>query len=446
MDRRDFLKKACLGAAALGVPAAQSGGGLLATSPRAGELPPGARVPVRHLGKEAVSLLGYGCMRWPTRREGDREVIDQEEVNRLVDLALAHGVNYFDSAPVYLQGESEAATARALKRHPRESYLIATKASNFRDHSFKAGEKMYRRSLEFYGTDHIDYYLLHSLSGYDDFKRRFLDNGLLDFLLEERRKGAIRHLGFSFHGKEPGFDELLALHGRYHWDFVQIQMNYMDWTHAGGRNSQANYLYSELDRLEIPIVIMEPLLGGRLSDIPAPAAERLKQREPSRSIASWAFRFCGSFPRVLTILSGMTYREHLEDNLKTFCDFKPLEPGDYPLLEEIAEQVNRYPLVRCTACQYCMPCPYGVDIPGIFRFYNDQVNAGTYVMERAQKDYEKVRKKYLRAYDRAVDPERQASHCIACNKCVKACPQHIRIPRELRRIDEYVEKLRRGTL
>ncbi|MBQ9548624.1 MAG: aldo/keto reductase [Bacteroidales bacterium] len=446
MDRRDFLKKAGLGAAALGLPGCAHPSGTAAGT-GAGNLPSDAHVPMRSLDGESVSLLGYGCMRWPTVTNAEgKEVIDQEAVNELVDLAIAHGVNYFDSSPVYLQGESEEASARALQRHPRESYLVATKASSFRDHSFEAGVKMYRRSLEIYGNTYIDYYLLHSLSGYEDLKKRFLDNGLLDFLQEERRAGRIRHLGFSFHGKEPGFDELMALHEQYHWEFVQIQMNYMDWTHAGGRNSQANYLYAELDKRGIPIVIMEPLLGGRLADIPAPAAERLKAREPGRSIASWAFRFCGSFPRVLTILSGMTYREHLEDNLRTFCDFKPLEEQDYPLLEEIADMVNRYPLIRCTACQYCMPCPYGVDIPGVFGFYNKQVNAGSYVVEREQKDYEQVRRRYLRAYDRAVDPQRQAAHCIGCSQCVKACPQRIRIPREMRRIDEYVEKLRRGTL
>ncbi len=444
MDRREFLKTAGLGAAAAGLVACAPKVLGDSTSDSSTELK--GTVPQHYPG---IGLLGYGCMRWPMVKGDDgRQHIDQSEVNRLVDYALEHGVNYFDTSPVYLEGDSERATAEALNRHPRESWLLATKLSNFADASYDNSVRMYRRSLEVFKTDHVDYYLLHSLSGGEDFERRFGGTGIMDFLLKEKAAGHIRHLGFSFHGNRKGFDEMMALHdsGRYHWDFVQIQMNYVDWTHAGGRNTNAEYLYAELDRREIPIVIMEPLRGGRLADMPAGTADMLKAREPQQSLASWAFRFVGSYPRVQVVLSGMTYMEHLQDNLRTYLDFKPVDEEEKALLEEVAERLENYPLVRCTGCQYCMPCPYGIDIPGIFRFYNDNVNAGTYVVSSEQKGYAKARRRYLLAYSRAVPTVRQADHCIGCGKCVKSCPQHIAIPRELRRIDRYIEDLKRETL
>ena len=305
---------------------------------------------------------------------------------------------------------------------------------------------MYRRSLEIFKTDYIDYYLLHSISSGDDFKTRFEDSGIVDFLLKEREAGRIRHFGFSFHGHQEGFDQMMALHDKYHWDFVQIQMNYIDWEHPSGRNTRADYLYAELDKREIPIVIMEPLRGGSLANIPADLVDRLKAREPQRSVASWAFRYVGSFPRVMCALSGMTYMEHLQDNLENFLDFQPLNDEEKQLLWDIADRMENYPLVPCTGCQYCMPCPYGINIPGIFKFYNDNVTAGTYVESKEQEGYAKARRKYLLAYNEAIPTVRQADHCIACRRCEKDCPQNIRIPDQLRRIDRYIESLKRETL
>ena len=363
-----------------------------------------------------------------------------------MDFALEHGINYFDTSPVYLGGDSERATSEALNRHPRESWKIATKLSIMSPNSLENCIKMYKRSFEIFKTDYIDYYLLHSISSGDDFKSRFEDSGFVDFLVKEREAGHIKHFGFSFHGHQEGFDQMMALHDKYHWDFVQIQMNYIDWEHPSGRNTRADYLYQELDKREIPIVIMEPLRGGALANIPADLVDRLKEREPQRSVASWAFRYVGSFPRVMCALSGMTYMEHLQDNLESFLDFQPLNDDEKQFLWDIADRMTDYPLVPCTACQYCMPCPSGINIPGIFKFYNDNVTAGTYVQSKEQKDYARARRRYLLAYDKAIPTVRQADHCIACRKCEKECPQNIRIPNQLRRIDAYIESLKRETI
>ena len=394
-----------------------------------------------------IGTLGYGCMRWPTVKDAEgKEHIDQEKVNELVDKALANGVNYFDTSPVYLQGDSERATAEALNRHPRESWLLATKLSNFSDSSYDNSVLMYRNSLKIFKTDHIDYYLLHSIGNAGDFKSRFEDTGIMQFLLAEREAGRIRNLGFSIHSQKEGFDSMMEKHAQYHWDFVQIQMNYLDWTHAGGRNTNAKYLYEELTARNIPVVIMEPLRGGGLASLTAPQTAKLKAIEPDLSVSSWAFRFCGSFPNVMVALSGMTYMEHLEDNLKTFTHFKPLTQSEFDLLEEIADESANFPLVGCTGCQYCMPCPYGINIPGVFRFYDKSVIEGTYVKGPEQEGYARARRRYLAAYDKAVESVRQADHCISCGKCMSHCPQHIRIPRELSRIDNYIESIKQGTL
>ncbi len=444
MDRRDFIKYMGAGAAALA---------LDSCTPKAAKNPGKTGTSNKDLHGEmlqhypGIGVLGYGCMRWPQKRnEQGRQVIDQEEVNRLVDFALEHGVNYFDTSPVYLGGDSERATAEALNRHPRDKWILATKLSVFGNSTFEGCKTMYQNSLNIFKTDHIDYYLLHSIQDGNDFRNRFENTGIMEFLVQEREAGRIRKLGFSFHGHKDGFDQMMELHDKYHWDFVQIQMNYVDWEHPNGRNTRADYLYAELDKREIPIVIMEPLRGGALSDVPAQIADQLKEREPERSIASWAFRYVGSFPRVLCALSGMTYMEHLQDNLETYLDFQPLDDEEKKMLLDIATMMEDYPLVKCTACNYCMPCPYGINIPGIFKFYNDNITAGTYVKSKEQEHYARARRKYLLAYNEAIPTVRQADHCIACRRCERDCPQNIRIPDELRRIDRYIESLKRETI
>lgn len=402
-----------------------------------------------------VSLLGYGCMRWPTipdPKNPDEEIIDQEEVNRLIDCAMAHGVNYYDTSPAYCRGHSEEATGIALSRHPRNKYYIATKLSNF-DSSMWPREKsieMYRNSLKNLRTDYLDYMLLHAVGMGDDplgvFNARYIDNGILDFLMAERQAGRIRNLGFSYHGDIAIFDKLLADHDKYRWDFVQIQLNYLDWAHAkevNPRNTDASYLYSELQKRGIPAVIMEPLLGGRLSKLPDHVIRLLKEKEPQKSLASWAFRYAGSYPGVLTVLSGMTYMDHLLDNLRSFCPLKPLTDAETDFLHGIAGILAGYPTISCNECQYCMPCPYGLNIPAIFSHYNKCVNRGLIPESPEAEGYAKARRAFLVGYDRAVPKVRQAAHCVGCAKCVEHCPQKIDIPGEMIRIDALVDKLKR---
>ena len=454
ISRREFLRRMGLGAMAVTAATAtgcKSNDSEQAT-PTAGPIPTDKMTMRKNPSTgDEVSLLGYGCMRWPTTMAGGEEKLDQEEINRLVDTALAHGVNYFDTSPAYCKGESEKATGIALARHPRDSYYIATKLSNFSPStwSHEAGVEMYRNSLDYLQTDYIDYMLLHGIGmgGMESLHARYLDNGILDFLLAEREAGRIRNLGFSYHGDIEVFDYLLSKHDEYKWDFVQIQLNYVDWHHAAdvnARNTDAEYLYNELNKRGIPAVIMEPLLGGRLANLPDHIVARLKQREPERSTASWAFRFAGTHPGVMTVLSGMTYMEHLEDNLRSFCPLKPLSSDEMEFLYDTADLMMQYPTIPCNDCKYCMPCPYGIDIPAILLHYNKCVNEGNVPSGLQDADYARARKAFLVGYDRSVPKLRQASHCIGCGQCTPHCPQQIHIPDELHRIDSFVETLKQA--
>lgn len=408
---------------------------------------------------EKVSILGYGMMRLPTvdsqgsaREDGDAE-IDQEMVNRQVDYAIEHGVNYFDTSPAYCKGRSEHCTGIALARHKRDEFIIATKLSNFAPETWthEAGLQMFQNSLKELQVDYIDYLLLHAVGGGDDpedamkkFNARYIDNGVLDYLLEQREKGVIKNLGFSYHGHIEVYDYLLSQHDKYKWDFVQIQLNYFDWKNAAENDEDnAEYLYNELVKRNIPAIIMEPLLGGRLAKLPDPLAAKLLQREPERSVASWAFRYAGTHPGVLTVLSGMTFMEHLKDNLKSYCPLKPLSDEEMKFLEGLGSELASYETVPCTACKYCMPCPYGINIPAIFSHYNKCLTEGNAPQEKTSPTYARERRAFLVGYDRSVPRLRQADHCIGCGQCSPHCPQRIDIPRELNRISDYVDRLKR---
>lgn len=460
LNRRSFLKILGGGAVASSTLLTACRNQTSGTS-SASQEPPKGKMTYRtnpHTG-EKVSLLGYGMMRLPvvgggSGREHPDADIDQEMVNRQVDYAIEHGVNYFDTSPAYCQGRSEYATGIALARHKRSEFFIATKLSNFSPETWtrQASQQMFENSLKELQVDYVDYLLLHGVGmGNDalaDFNGRYMDNGMLDWLVEQKRKGRIRNLGFSYHGDIKIFDMLLQWHdeGRYHFDFVQIELNYLDWNYAdeiNDRNTDAVYLYGELQKRGIPSVIMEPLLGGRLANVPNAIVEKMKQREPNRSVASWAFRFAGTPEGVLCVLSGMTFMEHLKDNLLAYCPLKPLTKEEDAFLMEIANDIYNLKTVPCNECSYCMPCPYGINIPAIFSHYNKCIKEGNLPNKGdLDPDYSRARRAFLVGYDRNVPRLRQASHCIGCGQCVEHCPQRIDIPSEMQRIDKFTEELK----
>ena len=464
MDRREFLKH--IGGAAVATSV------VLSACKSEGDETPIAKDVIDGQGEmtyrtnpntgDKVSLLGYGMMRLPveeggTLRDHPDSPIDQELINQEIDYALDHGMNYFDTSPAYCKGMSERATGIALARHPRNSYYIATKLSNFSPSTWdtESSKAMFENSLKELQTDYIDYLLLHSIGGNTNeldshglFNARFIDNGILDWLVDQKAAGRIRNLGFSYHGDIAIFDMLLQWHdeGKYHWDFVQIELNYLDWNYAdemNERNTDARYLYEELHKRGIPAVIMEPLLGGRLASLPDHIVKQLQEREPETPVARWAFRFAGTPEGILTVLSGMTYMEHLEQNVATYSPLRPISAEEDAFLMKIAEEIIELPTVPCTACNYCMPCPFGLNIPVIFDYYNKCVTEGKVPAgNHDAKAYQEARKRFLIGLDRTVPSLRQANHCIGCGQCKEHCPQNIDIPTELHRIDDFVEQLK----
>jgi predicted aldo/keto reductase-like oxidoreductase len=475
MDRREFLKS--MGAGALATAALAAGcdspNQTTAEGFSTGEVPTDKMTYRTGTHGEKVSLLGYGCMRLPSTEEGKdgnqtEGDLDQDRINELTDYAIAHGLNLFDTAPRYCKARSEIAMGKALSRHRREEYLISTKLSNQNPYLWnrQGSIEMFQQSLERLQVDYLDFYMLHCVglpgrdkdgnpvSPHDAFMRRFVDNGMIEYLMEQRSKGRIRNLGFSYHGDVNVFDEALAMHEKVHWDHVLIQHNYINWQHAaslspdGNGDANSEYLYGELAKRDIPVFVMEPLLGGQLANLPQFAVDEFKRRAPESSLASWAFRFAGSMPRILTVLSGMTYMEHLQDNLRTMSPLNPLTEEEMSMLRSIADRYVEFPLVPCTGCQYCMPCPYGIDIPGNFAHYNRMVNEGHLLdapgddaTSEEQRAYRKARRAYLVSYGRELARERQADHCIGCGRCLHECPQGINIPVKLAAIENYITNI-----
>ena len=409
---------------------------------------------------DKISLLGYGMMRLPTEsgeaaRESDAP-IDQKEVNRLVDYAIAHGVNLFDTSPAYCKGKSEEATGIALHKYPRDKYFVSTKLSNFAHETWtrEASMEMFENSLKNLQVDYVDFLMMHGIgmgqNALEDFNARYIDNGILDWLVEQRKNGRIRNLGFSYHGDIKIFDLLLQWHdeGKYHFDFALIELNYLDWTYANeinARNTDASYLYGELQKRNIPAFVMEPLLGGRLANVPHPVAVKLKRKDPERSVASWAFRYAGTNEGVLTVLSGMTYLDHLKDNLLSYCPLDPLDEEEMEYLhKDIAEEIVGFETIPCNDCKYCMPCPYGLDIPAIFVHYNKVKTENRLPISPRDENYAKYRRQFLIGYDRSVPKLRQAKYCIGCGRCISHCPQRINIPEEMEKMDRFVEQLKQS--
>ena len=399
-----------------------------------------------------VSLLGYGAMRLPTVDGGhangwskdgySAHGIDQKTLDAQVKYMLDHGVNYFDTSPAYCRGESESCLGKALKAsgYKRSDYVVATKLSNFAPQQYPIArcKEMFENSLKALQTDYVDNYLLHAIGngGFKAFSQRYLENGALDWCASLREQRRIRNLGFSYHGDPKAFEWCIENHAKYKWDFCQIQMNYVDWLHAketNARNLDAKYLYDTLTAHKIPVVIMEPLLGGRLARYNYALAQVLAPLDPEATLAKWAFRFCGTYPNVMTVLSGMTFTEHIEENVATFSPLKPCSDAELAALERAAQALLKANTIPCNNCSYCMPCPYGLDIPSILSFRNEILTAKTFPCARET----------LRRYAKAVPEElRRADHCTGCGRCRPHCPQSIDIPKELATIDAWIDSLK----
>lgn len=399
-----------------------------------------------------VSLLGYGAMRMPTVDGGhangwvqegySKSLIDQDELNRQIKYLLDRGVNYFDTSPAYCRGESEARLGRALKASgvARGDIVLATKLSNFapQQYPLDACKRMFEKSLEYLQTDYVDNYLLHAIGndGFETFSKRYLENGALDWCATLRQEKRIRNLGFSYHGDPKAFAWCMEHHDTYKWDFCQIQMNYIDWKHAkevNPLNLDAEYLYKTLTEKGIPVVIMEPLLGGRLARYNFALAHELIPLDPEATLAKWAFRFCGTYPNVMTVLSGMTKRSDVEENCATFSPLTPCNETELAAFERAAQAFLKLDTIPCTSCSYCMPCPYGLDIPQLFAFKNAVLTAREPMPT----------KQILKLYRTMVPEElRRADHCTGCGRCQSHCPQSIDIPKEIAAIDAWVDSLK----
>lgn len=361
-----------------------------------------------------TSLLGFGCMRFPVTAEGK---INEPEAERMLDRAIAAGVNYIDTAYPYHGGESERFVGKALKKYDRSSLYLATKLPVWLVNSLEDVDRLFQEQLEKLQTDYIDFYLLHAL-GKDRFEA-MVKLGVIERLEELKRQGKIRYLGFSFHDGYEAFEHIINYR---EWDFCQIQLNYMDAEEQAGLRG-----YKLAEEKGVPLVIMEPVKGGSLAAYADDITSRFRSLQPDASVASFAMRWVGSLPGVKVILSGMTTMEQVEDNLKTFEEFKPLSEKESKEISDIVALIKSRVQNGCTGCRYCMPCPAGVDIPGNFRAWN------TYHMYQ---NYNVVRWNW----EKELGETKQARCCVKCGKCEAACPQKLSIRQDLERVQADLDK------
>lgn len=412
MNRRDFIKTGLAAAAISMLPGrAPLGalGGSRASAAEAAATPGGdgkvARRPFAG-GKLTIPLLGFGMMRLPMK-DGK---IDYEHGKKMVARAFEAGVNYFDTAFMYHGGASEKFVGDVLSQYPRDSYYLASKLPVWMAKDAADMNRIFEEQRKRCQTEYFDFYMLHALDrGKWDTVKRYK---AYEFVMKKKEEGKVRHVGFSFHDKPEVLKEIAAAHP---WEFAQIQLNYLDW-----ENYRSREQYEILAAAKIPIIVMEPLRGGALAKLNPAAVNLLKSRAPQASPASWAMRYVGSFPEVITILSGMSADWQLEDNIKTFSPFVPLSDADRDVLATALAAYRKQLAVPCTGCAYCLPCPVGVAIPTVFAQYNQLKVSG----KRAELD---------RAFA-AMPPSARPEACVKCNKCVKACPQHIDVPAELEKI------------
>lgn len=361
-----------------------------------------------------ISRLGYGGMRFP--KNGDE--VDVEEAVKLLRKAYDMGVNYFDTAVVYHKGESEKIFGKAFEIYDRSSYYLADKMSIWVCKDEQEMKDLFERQLKTLKTDYIDFYLVHSLNR--NHYQKVKEFHCVEFLQEMKRQGKIKHLGFSFHDTYPVFTQIL---NDYDWDFVQIQLNYLDWQNQG-----AEQLYRELEKRNLPCMVMEPVRGGYLATLDEQRAKPFLEMEPNRSIASWAIRWVESLPQVTVVLSGMSDMAQLEDNVSLLTGFEPMNEKELEAVAKVVEEIRKVNDIPCTGCRYCMDCPMGVDIPEIFAIYSRLKIFG--------KD-----KSFVEDYKEVMENGNGAEHCVGCQQCMNHCPQSIEIPDKLAMIHRlYLDK------
>ena len=368
---------------------------------------------------KTMPKLGFGLMRLP-EKDG---VIDHEQVCRMVDSYMKAGMNYFDTAYIYHGGKSEVAAREALvKRYPRESFMVATKLPAWEMKSQDDVERIFNEQLERLGVDYFDFYLLHSIeegSNYETYEKYDCFN----WCMKRKAEGKIKHFGFSFHGSPELLEEVLKKHPEV--EFVQIQLNYLDRSNPVVRSQN---LYEILVKKGIPIIVMEPIRGGMLANMPPEIEAKFKKRQPDKSVASWALRFVGSLPGVMTILSGMSSEPQMNDNIGTFTNFEPLKDDEFALVDEVTKELLSMPQIGCTACKYCCDgCPMKISIPDVFRTIN--------TLRRYPDDW---RSKNF--YSILIQRSGKASDCIGCGQCEGVCPQHLPIIRLMKEAAEILDK------
>jgi uncharacterized protein len=397
MNRRDFLKSALTVAALAPVTRLTAKEG--ADGDKLSDVSQGAQVTRRHYKDTAqtLPLLGFGCMRLPRLSPEDTK-IDYVTAKKMIAQAMAAGCNYFDTAYMYHDGESERCLGTLLQDYPRDSYYLTDKMPVWFAKTEKDVERIFNEQLERWEQTQK----LHAL----------------DFLKKMKAEGKIRRLGFSFHDTPEMLQKIVDAYDG--WDVAQIQLNYLDWELYRSREQ-----YEILTKAGIPVLIMEPLRGGALATLTPDAVKILKQSAPQDSTASWALRYVASLPNVLCVLSGMSLPEQMEDNIKTFTPLKPLTDNERKVLAEALVAYRKCLAVPCTGCRYCMPCPVGVEIPRIFGIYNQYKASGNQWL---------FNNNYM-----AIPEESRASACVNCRRCMQHCPQKIVIPEQLKKIAKEAE-------